>query len=810
MIDQHQQLYLDWVAALATRPVDTALVASLEREARVAEVDLLGSMEDDLEALWPDEAVVAAVRRGWNPDLHPRGRDGRFLEKLGFVRFLFGSVRDKASGVTGGNGNSSYLRGQVADIVPDPEAPGSPNIYVKVDTPAGPRILTRKPNELDTAPRTKATLTLAPPTSQPVDADVDRVERLEAMSKRGGTASVHSAQLDESHAPLVEEALDRTEGDTLSELDDDNLEKMNAAVRRMVDVHGDGYEGIWTHDELQDADAAVLYEVNRRLAELGDESDVVDDVVVDGDDDDDDDLPDVSRMAEEELDMHDPDPFEDTQYEATDDLDEVEEISSDEAEVLDEYDEDEISIPEPFIPDVDGDEPLAPDKIYDFAEALASGDGELYKLSDDDLSTLMYNLNSVTDDSEELDDLRAAVAIEFRLREEDEVNFGDELDEYDYDDLQLDLDRDLGVGDDTTDDDLGDIQERLDELLDAADPDDPDALTTAVEELVSNMTDDDLRFVVASDDDDDTSDFDAIVVEAARVALAQRSGSVDPDRPTISEVDDTDLSAPPPPLKDLGPDVLAKALDGTELHVGTEVISVKDGLAGRVAGMPDQEKYPGYVYVEPVDGGKKKLRSVNTLKIDGKQAVGSDGPAVNASPSAVSEPEDAEPDVGFAQISPAVDNLNDLLDDVASPTAPGFNQSSQIAQLRERAADRNIARRAKFLQQMLLTDLSFVAHGDREKMRGVIQAVIDETADEVREAKQRVDVDLMDSGNGGTASITQIQYILAALDTDFPTWRTDGVPDGAVITWGPSGGYETTILASDAQALVLGAEAGII
>lgn len=59
----------------------------------------------------PAPEALTAARQPWNPLLHPRGADGRFIEIGSWVRWLrqgFGSTR----------------RGQVVDIIPDPKSKG--------------------------------------------------------------------------------------------------------------------------------------------------------------------------------------------------------------------------------------------------------------------------------------------------------------------------------------------------------------------------------------------------------------------------------------------------------------------------------------------------------------------------------------------------------------------------------------------------------------------------------------------------------------------------------------------------------------
>jgi hypothetical protein len=69
----------------------------------------------------------------WDPDLHPRGADGQFIEKGGSVK-LYGPTDATTKSSTGWDvfrGES----GKVERIIPDPDEPGNPTIRVKVTAP---------------------------------------------------------------------------------------------------------------------------------------------------------------------------------------------------------------------------------------------------------------------------------------------------------------------------------------------------------------------------------------------------------------------------------------------------------------------------------------------------------------------------------------------------------------------------------------------------------------------------------------------------------------------------------------------------
>lgn len=90
-----------------------ALAASLRERVK-------GSGGGDPKAPAP-EALTAARKRNFNPLLHPRGADGKFIEKDSWVRWLrpgFGSTR----------------RGKVLEIIPDPNNPDT-KVLARVEFP---------------------------------------------------------------------------------------------------------------------------------------------------------------------------------------------------------------------------------------------------------------------------------------------------------------------------------------------------------------------------------------------------------------------------------------------------------------------------------------------------------------------------------------------------------------------------------------------------------------------------------------------------------------------------------------------------
>ena len=131
----------------------------------------------------------------WNPDLHPRGRDGRFIEKFGWVD-IFGHPNFPDG-----------TRGEVQEIRPNPRTPGRPDIVVKV---GNDRVAVTKPLNVSEAPRTKAVL------AQEVVSAIDRGEtdlaprlrsRLESFAEQEGLSpeAVRESLLGEYTASLIEQ-----------------------------------------------------------------------------------------------------------------------------------------------------------------------------------------------------------------------------------------------------------------------------------------------------------------------------------------------------------------------------------------------------------------------------------------------------------------------------------------------------------------------------------------------------------------------------------------------------------------------------
>jgi hypothetical protein len=129
----------------------------------VDDVDLFGAWLLELARPDPDPAVIAALEadsagrglsftaalgaltaaRGFNADLHPRGKDGKFIEKFGLVELF--DLPNMPEG----------QRGKVSDIRPNKSTPGRPDVHVQLmDRKTGKpgKTVKVKPNNIGAAP----------------------------------------------------------------------------------------------------------------------------------------------------------------------------------------------------------------------------------------------------------------------------------------------------------------------------------------------------------------------------------------------------------------------------------------------------------------------------------------------------------------------------------------------------------------------------------------------------------------------------------------------------------------------------------
>ena len=154
------ELAAAWFSELAAlgREPDVSLIASLEIEAHARGWDPF-----DLVVTWePDEEHYEAARidrlvasipglvAAWDPDRHPRGRDGKFIEVFGIIKIFGHMFKDKKGREISLDGR----RAKVMSIKPDKKNPGKPTIRVGVfDKNDRPSLqVDLKPNDIEMAP----------------------------------------------------------------------------------------------------------------------------------------------------------------------------------------------------------------------------------------------------------------------------------------------------------------------------------------------------------------------------------------------------------------------------------------------------------------------------------------------------------------------------------------------------------------------------------------------------------------------------------------------------------------------------------
>jgi hypothetical protein len=137
-MDTLDDIYHAWRGELL-KPVDQINID------RIAELETAAySRGASLVQILASGALVAAP---WDADRHPRGKDGKFIELMGWVN------------LTTGSGNQDR-RGQVTDISPDPANPGKPKITVELEGENGvpKRKIVVTPDKILSAPNQKARL----------------------------------------------------------------------------------------------------------------------------------------------------------------------------------------------------------------------------------------------------------------------------------------------------------------------------------------------------------------------------------------------------------------------------------------------------------------------------------------------------------------------------------------------------------------------------------------------------------------------------------------------------------------------------
>jgi Zeta toxin len=212
-------LFLAWLNNLSGETPDPAILASLEDQA----AERGWSMTAALSAL--TAGPLGKVRKalgGWDPDLHPRGNDGQFINSGGAVR-LRGN---------GPNGTKlDGLRGVVQGIDPDPKSPGRPNIRVGLYDPRKPgkpvRTISVKPDQIS-ADMSKARLDQVGPSGQ------KNLKGQSLTPQRFDPAGDHLAQFENGN-PLAPNGNDDYGATAARALSDEDLDKAIRMRREDVD-----------------------------------------------------------------------------------------------------------------------------------------------------------------------------------------------------------------------------------------------------------------------------------------------------------------------------------------------------------------------------------------------------------------------------------------------------------------------------------------------------------------------------------------------------------------------------------------------
>lgn len=163
-----QQLFQRWTDELTRvdQEPNVALIAAIES---IAERDGWSLTEYAQARMVPASKRdgLTAASRGFNPDMHPRGKDGKFIVKFGFVNVLLNALQQDESSKTkfSPTGAKKNQRGRVVDIIPDPKNPGDPDIRVEIMDSNGKQLgfATVKSDSITAAEPIKARLDLDEP-----------------------------------------------------------------------------------------------------------------------------------------------------------------------------------------------------------------------------------------------------------------------------------------------------------------------------------------------------------------------------------------------------------------------------------------------------------------------------------------------------------------------------------------------------------------------------------------------------------------------------------------------------------------------
>jgi len=222
MSDVRVDLYLEWEQALNEPEVDSTVVAGLESKARDMGIDL-----------WQINNIMlnGLTAASFDPNLHPRGRDGKFIETLGFVR-LFDFVDKKGT-------RHSEASGRVKSIKPDERNPGSPDVEVTLDD--GSSVVV-KPSQVATAPRSKARLRLETPEGDTSPAAEARrsIDQLFAEDPPLSDRQIQEFEGRRDPEALYEKAKNRIDAALNSDYSKPSDEQIEAWATELRDLRPDG------------------------------------------------------------------------------------------------------------------------------------------------------------------------------------------------------------------------------------------------------------------------------------------------------------------------------------------------------------------------------------------------------------------------------------------------------------------------------------------------------------------------------------------------------------------------------------------
>ncbi len=340
---------------------------------------------------------------------------------------------------------------------------------------------------------------------------------------------------------------------------------------------------------------------------------------------------------------------------------------------------------------------------------------------------------------------------------------------------------------------------------------------------------------------------DALWEKESRLTQLERDNPAINDALPESDVDmsEVDTSAPDlPDAPELGEDVLGTALDGTEIRTGQSVQGASDGVTGTITGWPDQEKYPGYAYVKPDDGGKMKMRKISRLKTPGNEATGKPTPTKNPKAAATGDT-NAPGDVDMSDVDMNKAAVPDLTDDLpeeifgrsldgadvkTGTTLEGVKDGTSFkvtglpdqekypgyVYLKETPESKTKMRRLTQLKTPGSTTEGKPKPGVNPKAKTKAApaptgpAAKDLSPQRIRTnyLKTMDDVNTMFREEGSKYDATDPDFMNTVkndLNADFPQWRSGKYDPNASITWGPPSEAEVTITVQQAVNLLLGA-----